>query len=197
MQKKEKARTTVKKRKKTKAARWTKHATEAKWTAKHIEIKKSRIEMAGGGAFLTAAVPRGWCLGFYQGVRTTKARRESDSFNPHYWFESGEPGGRDASDKNGCLIVDSVNIDVNNYSAEDWKNLAHPGIWSGTTSNWTRFVNHAAGNHLNVSVCATSERFGRSHALYAKRNIAAGEELYFSYGKAFWRSIGFQPQQPK
>ena len=60
-----------------------------------------------------------------------------------------------------------------------------------------RFINHASAAHQNVALCTDSgRRFGRSHAFYAKADIPAHSELYFSYGKNYWSHRGVVPEDP-
>ena len=184
--------TKKKKKKLTKKERYRRHFESALYIEREVvSIQKSRIASAGGGAFVTKDVKRGTCLGFYKGRRLTAAQRESS----HWWFESGEPGGRDASDPNGRLVTDAGEFDVSGWTPQQWLHVR--GKWRGEHSNWVRFVNHASGPHRNCSIAATSQKFGKSHALYANRDINAGDELFFSYGPAFWRSIGIQPEEPQ
>ena len=90
------------------------------------------------------------------------------------------------------------------------------GLWAGVESSWTRltvwnsafvgddarfphrrFINHASAAHQNVALCTDSgRRFGRSHAFYAKTDIPAHSELYFSYGAGYWSARGIEPEDP-
>ena len=50
--------------------------------------------------------------------------------------------------------------------------------------------------HQNVALCTDSRRYGRSHAFYAKADIPAHAELYFSYGAGYWSHRGVVPEDP-
>lgn len=180
-------------KRKSQKAKHAAHAAHAERVAGTIRIKKSRIRPAGGGAFAGVDIARGACVGFYAGARM----KTSDDANYDYSMEGG-PGGRDGTDPNGRLqLEDGSLVNIHGYNKDDWEALASPGVaWVGETANWTRFINHASAAHQNLSLCATSERFGRSHAFYAKRPIAAGEELYFSYQAGYWKSRGIVPEDP-
>ena len=55
----------------------------------------------------------------------------------------------------------------------------------------------ASAAHQNVALCTDSgHRFGRSHAFYAKADIPAHSELYFSYGQNYWSHRGVVPEDP-
>ena len=57
--------------------------------------------------------------------------------------------------------------------------------------------NHASGLSQNVSVSSDRARFGKCLAFYAKRRIAAGEELFFSYNsQAYFERLGITPVNP-
>ncbi|KAJ1453888.1 hypothetical protein M885DRAFT_522616 [Pelagophyceae sp. CCMP2097] len=169
------------------------HSESAARVCGGIRIRKSRIGAAGGGAFTTLAIQRGACIGFYRGARgSTSAKTDRD------YVMDGERGGRDGKDPDGRLVLgDGSVVDVHGFSSEDWSALHQDGVsWRGVSANWTRFINHANGSHTNVAVCATSTKYGKSHALYAKTDIAAGQELFFSYGSGWWRSRGLTPMEP-
>lgn len=70
------------------------------------------------------------------------------------------------------------------YAYEAW-----PGsplaIDACTAGNHTRFVNHAKDPNLDVLQCVVASSW---RVLFAtRRTIAAGEELFFDYGHAYWR----------
>lgn len=57
--------------------------------------------------------------------------------------------------------------------------------------------NHATGLSQNVSVSSDRARFGKCLAFYAKRRIAAGDELFFSYNNhAYFEQLGIIPVNP-
>ena len=177
----------------SKRSRIQAHAADAQHVAAHVRIRKSRIPSAGGGAFTSVPIAAGKCLGFYAGARANAGVKYRD-----YVMSGGESGGRDGHDPDGRLVLASGEVvDVHGWTNRDWAQLACDGVaWDGRTANWTRFMNHASSAFQNVCLCTTSERFGRSHAFYAKRRIAAGEELYFSYGADYFRARGYAPQDP-
>ena len=114
---------------------------------------------------------------------------------------SGKTGFRDGFDPDGRLVLDDgTEVDIHEFSRNEWAALEASGRhgvgWKGEHANWSRFINHASDAHQNVSICTDSIRFGKSHGLYAKRAIAAGEELFFSYGKGYWDSRGIKPEDP-
>ena len=88
-------------------------------------------------------------------------------------------------------------INCHGWTAEDWQKLKREATWAGVESSWTRFINHASAAHQNVALCTDSgRRFGRSHAFYAKTDIPAHAELYFSYGAGYWSARGIEPEDP-
>jgi hypothetical protein len=174
--------------------RFAKIAARAAEIGRGIVIKtlrKSRIPVGGGGAFSTAAVKRGECVGFYEGARG--ATEGSD-----YVVEGDGGARRDASDAEGRLVLqDGTRVNVHSWTAAEWSGLGSPATWDGATSNWTRFVNHASAGFQNVTIATTSTRFGRSHAFYAKKDIQAGDELFFSYGASYWKFRNIAPMDPE
>ena len=183
--------------KKSKAQKLADHLRHADHVAKSIRIRKSKIKAAGGGAFLTIPVARGALLGFYKGSRVVVDNLVDEHGRADYIFQ-GESGGRDGYDPDGRLrLSDNEVVNVHSWSSDDWAAMTDvDGVeWIGVTANWTRFCNHAS-KARNASVCTTSERFGRSHAIYASRDIEAGEEIYISYSKGYWQSRGIEPEEP-
>ena len=76
-----------------------------------------------------------------------------------------------------------------------WKSTAFVG--DDARFPHRRFINHASAAHQNVALCTDSgRRFGRSHAFYAKADIPAHSELYFSYGAHYWSARGMVPEDP-
>ncbi len=75
-----------------------------------------------------------------------------------------------------------------------WKSTAFVG--DDARFPHRRFINHASAAHQNVALCTSSTRFGRSHAFYAKADIPAHAELYFSYGANYWSHRGIVPEDP-
>lgn len=81
-----------------------------------------------------------------------------------------------------CLIDDVEERGAYAYEAWPGSPLA---IDACTAGNHTRFVNHSAEPNLDVLQCVVASMW---HVLFvARRNIAAGEELFFDYGDAYWR----------
>ena len=95
----------------------------------------------------------------------------------------GEPGGRNSYDPEGRLqLTDGSVVAPHDWTAEDWARSHHDGVaWLGAHANWTRFINHSA-KHRNLSLRGPDsvKMFGRSHAIYAARPIAKGEELFIT-----------------
>ena len=114
-------------------------------------------------------------------------------------MDASPVGGRDGRDPDGRLrLADGELLDVHGWTAQRWAESGLEGVgWAGEHANWSRFINHASGDAQNVAVASTPARFGKSHALYAKRVIAAGEELYLSYGVNYWKARGVQPGLPQ
>ena len=157
------------------------HKANADHVEKNIRIRKSLIKSGGGGAFTQIRIRRGTCIGFYEGARSNSQEQLAPGFNDHYLFD-GEAGGRNAHDPEGRLRLANGDLaDVNKWGTDEWCKMKTDGVaWVGKYATWTRFINHASAKYQNLSVCTTSGRFGRSHALYAKRDIAVGEELFYS-----------------
>ena len=186
------AQTTKPKAKKpSRTARLAKIRARADEIGRAIRIRKSRIAAGGGGAFTTVAIKRGECVGFYLGA----AGKRSE--NRDYRVEGDGGPSRDAYDEAGRLVVDGRKINCHGWTADDWTKLKKEATWAGVDSSWTRFINHASAAHQNVALCTDSgRRFGRSHAFYAKADIPAHSELYFSYGKNYWSHRGVVPEDP-
>ena len=151
------------------------------------------------------------CVGFYLGA----AGKRSE--NRDYRVEGDGGPSRDAYDAAGRLVVDGRKVNCHGWTAEDWAKLKKEATWAGVESSWTRltvwnstafvgddarfphrrFINHASAAHQNVALCTDSgRRFGRSHAFYAKADIPAHSELYFSYGAGYWSARGIEPEDP-
>ena len=207
------AQTTKPKAKKpSRTARLAKIRARADEIGRAIRIKKSRIAAGGGGAFTTVPIKRGesrggvqfddvasmaWryrarrCVGFYLGA----AGKRSE--NRDYRVEGDGGPSRDAYDAAGRLVVDGRKVNCHGWTADDWTKLKKEATWAGVESSWTRFINHASAAHQNVALCTDSgRRFGRSHAFYAKADIPAHSELYFSYGAGYWSARGIVPEDP-
>ena len=163
------------------ASRVAKHAADAQRFAETLTIRKSLIPSAGGGVFAGMDVPRGMCVGFYEGQRHPESVKIQPGFNRDYLME-GEPGGRNAHDPDGRLrLKDGSVVDIHEWTVEDWQQCQGGTAWLGVHANWTRFINHATDPHKNLSLAGDGiKRFGRSHALYACRPIQAGEEVFYS-----------------
>jgi len=173
------------------------HQASADHVCKNIRIRKSHITSAGGGAFTTVMIRRGACVGFYEGARTNAKEKAEKDFDDHYLFD-GEAGGRNAHDPDGRLRLENCEVlNVHGWGTKEWNALQHDGVeWIGKCASWTRFINHASGKFQNLSICSRSDRFGRSHALYAKRQIFPGEELFYSYGAGFFKSRNMTAEDP-
>eukprot|EP00316_Scyphosphaera_apsteinii_P016670 CAMPEP_0119305730 /NCGR_PEP_ID=MMETSP1333-20130426/6662_1 /TAXON_ID=418940 /ORGANISM="Scyphosphaera apsteinii, Strain RCC1455" /LENGTH=196 /DNA_ID=CAMNT_0007308895 /DNA_START=71 /DNA_END=661 /DNA_ORIENTATION=- len=186
----------MKVKKKSTKQRHQAHAASARHVATIVRIRKSTVKPAGGGAFTTEPIQQGSLLGFYAGGRCSYEQLPVGE--RRNYVMDGEAGGRDAYDPEGRLKLASGKIvNVHGWQPEQWESLEEDGIeWIGGRACWTRFINHGTSAFLNASICTTIERFGRSHAIYANRDILAGEELFFSYGKAWWKSRGLQPADP-
>ena len=157
------------------------HKANADHVERNVRIRKSLIQSGGGGAFTQVPICRNTCIGFYEGARSSVKEQQTPGFDDHYLFD-GEAGGRNAHDPEGRLrLVDGTIVDVHGWGNDEWSKMKTDGVaWVGKDANWTRFINHASSAYQNLSVCTTSSRFGRSHAMYAKRDISAGEELFYS-----------------
>ena len=206
------AQTTKPKAKKpSRTARLAKIRARADEIGRAIRIRKSRIAAGGGGAFTTVPIKRGECVGFYLGA----AGKRSE--NRDYRVEGDGGPSRDAYDAAGRLVVDGRKVNCHGWTADDWTKLKKEATWAGVESSWTRltvwnstafvgddarfphrrFINHASAAHQNVALCTDSgRRFGRSHAFYAKADIPAHSELYFSYGAGYWSARGIEPEDP-
>ena len=173
------------------------HQASAETIRQNIRIRKSRIKSGGGGAFTKVMIPRGACVGFYEGGRSNAQEQDEKTFVNSY-LADGEDGGRNAYDPEGRLRLDDDKVvNVHNWGNEEWDALQSDGVeWIGKCANWTRFMNHASAKYQNLSVCSTSNRFGRSHAFYAKRDILPDEELFYSYGVGFFKSRKITPEDP-
>lgn len=177
--------------KQSKTQRHRLHKEHAAKVEKAIDIRKSRIKLGGGGAFTTVKIKRGACVGFYAGSRGVQTASRD------YVVDGDSGSTRDGFDRDGRLVLaDGSRVDAHGWTAEDWKPVAG-ARWDGVAANWTRFMNHASADHQNVALATTSETFGRSHAFYAKRDIDAGEELFFSYGATYWRDRAIVPADPE
>ena len=145
------------------------HQVSSEHVCKNIRIRKSQIPSGGGGAFTTVMIPCGACVGFYKGARSNVQEQREKDFDNHYLFD-GEAGGRNAYDPDGRLRLDSGEVvNVHGWGTKEWNALQNDGVeWIGKCATWTRFINHASSKFQNLSICSSSDRFGRSHAFYAK-----------------------------
>lgn len=173
------------------------HQASAEYVRKNIRIRKSQIKSGGGGVFTTVMIRRGSCVGFYEGSRSSTKEKIESGFNDHYMFE-GESGGRNGYDPEGRLLLDNgKEVNVHEWGKDEWDALQSDGIaWIGKCASWTRFINHASAKFQNLSVCTKSDKFGRSHALYSKRDILPGEELFYSYGAGFFKTRNLTAEDP-
>lgn len=149
--------------------------------ASHIRIRKSTIKCASAGAFVKMDVPAGLCIGFYEGRRVSAAESAETPTALRDYFLLDARTRHDARDPQGRLqIEDGSVVDVHDWDDAQWAALEQDGVaWIGIDANWTRFMNHASAKYRNVCLATTSEKYGRSRAMYASRPIKAGEELFF------------------
>eukprot|EP00127_Corallochytrium_limacisporum_P000557 Clim_evm13s18 gene=Clim_evmTU13s18 len=169
--------------------RYRKYLESADYISKNVVIAQSQIKVGGGGAYTLVPIKRGTVVGYYIGKRGGKENEDSD-----YLFE-GEPGGRDAADPEGLLMTfDGRIIKGEDIKAKTFKD-GTKGVWQGVHSNWTRFINHSSPAFRNIRMRA-DYKFGWSHALYAIRNIKAGEELFYTYGPGYFSSRGYVCKDP-
>jgi len=169
---------------------------QARRFAKQIKIAPSRIDGANAGVFYTGTdpLPRGYVVGFYRGPKTEKLKGQQY----YRWTD-----GRDAYDPEGQLrLNDGTRVEkgtIHNFTRADWGRLAEKGqygtAWESKTNppvNWTRYINHAEGTNslghsrANISVASDSQTYGMAGALYLKRRLAPGEELFYSYGNDYF-----------
>lgn len=187
-------------KKMTTRQRLYKHRMSAARVTRSIRIRKSTIALAGAGAFIEVSVTSGTCLGYYAGCRLNKQQVEQLPFGPSRDYVMQDSfGHRDAYDAGGRLEFEDGSVkNVHQWSPNDWKAALFDGIvWRGVYANWTRFINHTSSAYRNVAICTTSERYGRSHAMYATRPISAGEELFFDYGSDYWTARNVTPGDPE
>lgn len=59
----------------------------------------------------------------------------------------------------------------------------------GKEANYTRYINHSSKPNLEL---VTSVRW-KTARFRAIKNIKAGEELFFNYGKDYWDNVDFEP----
>ncbi|EIW80429.1 SET domain-containing protein [Coniophora puteana RWD-64-598 SS2] len=128
---------------------------------KDIEIKRGTW---GLGAFARQRIRRHEYLGDYTGVRMFTS--EAD---------------RDEAVRNHTGLNYLFEFDVNGTTAEDGESIdAH------RVGNFTRFLNHADDDGQNVDVRPMVVNGDPRIALFAQRDIKAGEELFLSYGEKYW-----------
>ena len=196
----------------SKKARIDAHLAHAKWLEANIQIRKSTIPM-GGGVYYVGDTPLkpGSLIGFYRGKPGSAVHGEKG-----YEFEIGDGGrnSRNAYDRDGRLKLNSNRVvDPHHFTMLDWDKMEKNGEWGkqwlagdGLT-NWCRFINHASGNRrsdgrfrANCSVATTKEKYGYSHAIYVRRMIKPGEELFYNYGNGFlgfFKAAGVEPMDPE
>lgn len=125
-----------------------------------VEIKESNIEGAGLGLFAKADIPRGTLIDCYYGKRlTAKEWGELDPEDTMYIMEI-----------NDNLYIDG-NIEKNFISF----------------CNDARGLTRIPGVRNNCRFELTEDE--QDMALYASRNIKAGEEIFVFYGNSYWNSV--------
>ena len=181
----------------SKKERLAAHAASADRVRSNVRIRKSLCEKGGGGAFTSVFIKAGSLVGFYEG----KSVRASDipKLESRDYVMLGDRARRDAYDPLGRLVLaNGAEANVHGWTDKAWLAMEHEGVaWRGQHASWTRFINHARGQYANLSHATTREKYGRAHALYAKRDIQVGEELFYDYGKDYWLARNIDPDNPR
>lgn len=167
-----------------------------------IQIKKSQIVDAGSGAFTSQSIKRGECVVFYEGLGGVMAE---DDGGDYVMSSSTKEASRNGFDVDGPLStitstgVNGVKVNCHAWSSSNWSfnTLSTFFTWQGVSSNWIRFMNHTGGDLQNITLCFDSRKmFRKAFIFYAKRDIEAGEELFYNYGKHYWTHRKTTPSPP-
>ena len=124
-----------------------------------VEIRKSGIPGAGVGVFAKQPIASGRELGYYRGEALTPGEFET-RYGP-LGYSVYVLRITDPADENNV-----INIDGSKHY------------------NWTSRINAPKGTNKKPNVY-----FHQDGRVFAKRNIKAGEELFISYGRAYWNGI--------
>ena len=136
-------------------------------------VKIRDVPGKGKGAFTTVDVQADSFLGYYHGEYLT----ESQVFKRYPCLARVDPPAtRTESLEAGCGYLFGLDFDGADYvdAVKPWK------------SNWIRYVNHSERRFNTISYIDDSAPENPMIYLSATRDIAAGEELLFDYGKEYW-----------
>ena len=150
------------------APRWLRALAEP-GIRNHIEVRS--VAGKGKGAFTTIAVDAGTFLGYYAGEYLSEKQLFA-----RYPCLMREGVTRGESLAAGCSYIFGLDFD-----GEMYVDAANPWF-----SNWVRYVNHSNRRKNCISYIDDVCKERPMIYLQALRNIDAGEELLFDYGKDFW-----------
>jgi len=125
----------------------------------YIEIKQSKIPLAGQGAFAYETIPKGSDLGSYRGIILSKQQMED-----LYGAKGGDYVVEIARKDGTIMYVDAANPDLRDGE-----------------SNWTRYINDPYNTNLRPNVQLNAD--GHFVALCT---ILKGCELLWDYGSNYW-----------
>ena len=130
-----------------------------------LEVKKSYLPGAGKGLFTTKPIKKGDAILEYEGEIITWAECERRN--------AAKPGDQ----------IGGYFFHVNKRKCID----AEPTLWAKA-----RYANDAGGVVRLEGVrnnCCYEIRKGTPY-IVASRNLKAGEEIFVSYGRGYWRTMG-------
>lgn len=137
-----------------------------------LSVRDSQIPKAGNGLFADRAFAKGEVVTFVDGpvVSDTVVRDRDQGLNTHV-----------VTLMTHFLVVDA---------------LREPKLLCGGGSFANDAMRKGAYNvRFEIWDCADVERFGKVVVLRALRDIAAGEEVFVSYGPGYWRKFMDVPQE--
>ena len=147
-------------------------------SARAAGVRIAATKGKGAGAYATAPIAAGAFVAFYEGETCTRAEAAS-----RYWDGADATAAdvdwyRDRVRRRVPMTGDYLfDLGSTFVDAEDFHR-----------SNWCRFMNDAKKGTLAANVDTRVDRAMPEArlAFFAVRDIAAGEELQYSYGASYW-----------
>ncbi len=152
---------------------------EKKYTVEcQVVVRKSNIENAGRGVFLTKPISPGLFVCYYDGY--VKPERSLASVECDYQLEDVIGYIKPKTELGvGQIINDMNGFDTSGFPEKKDMNT-QLSFLAGCVFNYT-----LSSRKCNVAAVTSNEY---KNPLISIKNINAGEELYFSYGLGYWIS---------
>ena len=136
----------------------------------HLEIQQSNIENAGLGLFLqknTSIIPKNKLIGYYEGFWNYDTKTQS---NCSYYIN-----------KRICIDIDFQNRPYTSLMNDAFRTRFQNNIMARVLLEPSIIETIRAKNCENYDV-------NKIVGLYSTRDILPGDELFFEYGEAYWKS---------